>query len=100
MQRRDYVFEESIKVLNGGESAAVSISASSAQSAALLTNRVVIYSTVACWIRQGSNPTALSNGTDQYIPAETMMRLTDITPGNKIAFIAGSAGTVYITPGA
>ena len=100
MQRREYIFEESMKVLNGGTSAAVSISATSAQSAVIATNRVVLYSTVACWIRQGADPTALGNGTDQFIPAETMMRLTDITPGNKLALIAGGAGTVYITPGA
>jgi hypothetical protein len=49
-------------------------------------------------MRQGSNPTALSNGTDQFIPANTLLRIVDIESGNKLAFIAGSAGTVYISP--
>lgn len=100
MQRREYVFEESMKVLNGGESVAISISTTSAQSAAILTTSVVVYSTVECWLRQGSNPTAVSDGTDQYLPAETQMRLVDITPGNKLAFKAGASGTVYLTQGA
>lgn len=100
MQRREFVFEESMKVLNGGESQAVSISTTSAQSAAITTNRVVVYATVECWFRQGSNPTALSTGVDQYLPAGVQMRLVDIKPGNKLAFKAASSGTVYITPDA
>ena len=100
MSRREYVFEESMKVLNGGTSVAISISTTSAQSAAILTNSIVVYATVACWLRQGSNPTALSDGTDQYLPAEVQMRLVDITPGNKIAFKAATSGTVYLTQGA
>ena len=100
MQRREFVFEESMKVLNGGESQAVSVSTTSAQSAAILGSRVVVYSTVECWLRQGSNPTALSTGVDQYLPAGVQMRLCDITPGNKLAFKSSTSGTVYITPDA
>ena len=100
MQRREHVFEESMKVLNGGTSYAISISATSAQSAAILNDNAVAYSTVDCWIRQGTNPTALANGTDQFLPGLVQMRLVDIEPGNKIAFVAGGAGTVYLTPGA
>lgn len=100
MSRREYVFEESMKVLKGGESQAVSISTTSAQSTAILSSRVVVYATVECWFRQGSDPTALATGVDQYLPAGVQMRLCDITPGNKLAFKAGSSGTVYITPDA
>ena len=100
MQRREYVFEESMKVLKGGESVAISISTTSAQSAAILTTNVIVYSAVACWLRQGADPTAVSDGTDQYLPAEVQMRLVDITPGNKLAFKAGASGTVYLTQGA
>lgn len=89
-----------MKVLNGGESQSVSISTTSAQSTAITTNRVVVYATVECWFRQGSNPTALSTGVDQYLPAGVQMRLVDIKPGNKLAFKAASSGTVYITPDA
>jgi hypothetical protein len=98
MQRREYILQESISALKGGTCQAVSISGTSAQSAAINSGRVVIYSNVDCWMRQGSNPTALSNGTDQFIPANTLLRIVDIESGNKLAFIAGSAGTVYISP--
>ncbi|MEF3075160.1 hypothetical protein V2P20_08995 [Methylobacter sp. Wu1] len=95
-----FITENSINILTGGQTNAVSISTTSAQSSAINVEKVVIYSTVFCFVRQGANPTALSNGTDQPVPAETYLRVT-LTPGNKLAFITASGtGTVYITPGA
>ncbi len=41
-----------------------------------------VVSTVACFVRQGTNPTALSDGTDQYLPANVPMRLTGFTGGS------------------
>ena len=89
-----------MKVMNGGESAAISISTTSAQTSVIKSTTAVVYATVECWLRQGANPTALSDGTDQYLPAGVQMRMVDITPGNKLAFKAASSGTVYITPDA
>ena len=90
----------SMSMLSGGQSQVVSISTSSAQSTAIPSGSAVLCSTVACWVRQGSNPTALSNGTDQYLPAGMPMRFTGINPGNKIAAISSESGSLYITPDA
>ena len=95
-----FTTESSINILTGGQTNAVAISTTSAQSAAITEEKVLVYSTVFCFARQGTNPTALSNGTDQPIPAETLIRVP-VTSGNKLAFItATGSGTVYITPGA
>lgn len=100
MQRREYVFEESMVSLNGGQSSSVAVSGTSAQSAAITAGRAVLYSTADVFFRQGANPTALASGVDQLLPANNIMRLADITSGNKLAFItSGTTGTVYITPG-
>jgi hypothetical protein len=96
-----HVQSQSIVVLTGGQSAAVSISTTSAQSAAITTPSVVVTPTVDCFFRQGANPTALSDGTDQILLATNSYRLSGIVSGNKLAFITASGtGTVYITPGA
>lgn len=52
-------------------------------------------------MRQGSNPTAVSDGTDQILPANNWVRLENLTIGNKLAFkTASGSGTVYLTNGA
>jgi hypothetical protein len=100
LSREKLVAEQSIEANTGGTSQVVSISTTSAQSTAITTNTALVYSTVDCFMRQGANPTALSNGTDQIIPATTLLRVS-LTEGNKLAFITASgSGTVYITPGA
>lgn len=94
------IVEYSMDITAGGLSQALAISSTSAQSAAINGGRALIYATTACFARQGSNPTALSNGTDQYIPAGIIFRIY-VPDDAKIAFITTSAsGTVYITPGA
>ena len=101
MQRREYVLEESVVALTGATCEAIAISTTSAQSSAITSGRVVLYSSVECFFRQGSNPTALSTGVDQILPASTMLRVVDIESGNKLAFkTASGTGTVYIAPAA
>ncbi len=93
--------EIDLTLSSGGNCQAVSISSTSAQSGALPNDTAVIYATVACFARTGSNPTALATGVDIFIPATTMLRITVPNPGDKIAFVTSSAtGTVYIAPGA
>lgn len=82
----------------GGGSQALSISTTSAQSAAITTGSVNIYSTVDCFVRQGTSPTATSDGTDQFIPGGLLIRISGIKSGSKLAFKALQTGTVYITP--
>lgn len=96
----------SIKALTGGQSSVVAISAASAQSAALTMNStdqtdVLVTPTVDCFMRQGSAPVAVSDGTDQILLAGNTYRVSGIVNGNKLAFITtGAAGSVYISPGA
>lgn len=99
-----YTQELSLQVNTGGASEALSISGTSAQSlpitAALAVTGdayVVAYSTVDCFIRQGSNPTALNDGTDQFLPANLLVRL-NVPNGMRIAAITSAvAGTLYLT---
>jgi hypothetical protein len=100
--------EHSINIIDGGTTIPLAISGTSAQSAVLFADNqyvdgpqnVVLYSTTDCFIRKGANPTALSNGTDMIVPAQTLLR-TQVMPGERIAAITASAtGTLYIMPGA
>jgi hypothetical protein len=94
-------FQEISLALGGpGQSQAVSISTTSVQSTAITTGTAVVTPSVECFVRYGSNPTALSDGTDQILLANVMYRLAFPT-GSKLAFKTTSGtGTVYITPGA
>lgn len=84
----------------GGTSQSVAISSTSAQSAAIPGNMAMIYATADCFMRCGANPTAVSDGTDQFVPASTMLRV-QLQGGGKLAFkTTGATGSVYITPGA
>lgn len=87
-----------ITIGDGGTSQALAISSTSAQSTAITTGFCRIYATVDCFARQGSNPTAVSDGTDTFIPAGIWTRV-NLGRGNKLAFKTTSlSGTVYITP--
>lgn len=98
------VFEHSLNILEGGQSSSVAISTTSAQSAALSfpaaqAGYVLVTTDTNCFVRQGTNPTALSNGTDQILLANQTYRCW-VNSGNKLAFITASGtGTVYLTPG-
>lgn len=97
---------ETLKIDGGGRSELVSVSATSAQSAAINGESVRVVSTVNVFARRGANPTAVVN-VDMMIPANTPTVLTGFnsvgTEGGagvveKLAFVAGGAGSVYISP--
>ena len=91
----------SCQVLPGGESTKISVSSVSAQSAVLTAESYLVTPDTTCFVRQGSNPTALSNGTDQILLANNTYRITPIVSGYKLAFITTAAsGLVYLTPNA
>lgn len=92
------VSQETGQIYPGGQSQKVAVSTTSAQSTALQCKTVVLCADVDCFIRQGVNPTALSDGTDQFLPAYNIVRYFNFHPGNKIAVKATGAGNLYITP--
>ena len=83
-----------------GQGQKLVVSSTSVQSTALESTSCVVYSDVDCYVRQGSNPTAVADGADQFIPAGAFVRLGGITRGNKLAFISLTNGLVHLTPGA
>ncbi len=95
------VSEESLVVSGGGSSQVLTVtSASAVQSSVVTENYIYLYSTENIFIRQGLNPTALSNGTDMFIPGGVPLRLGGFMDNNKLSLIAeGTTSTVYITQG-
>lgn len=103
--------EISLKLDGGGNGAKVAISAVNAQSAALslkLTptptqdarQDVLVYVTCDCFVRNGSNPTAVVD-TDIPLAGGGTYRLSGIKDGEKLAFItSGAAGNAWVYPGA
>lgn len=93
--------ESSLRALSGGQCQTVSISGTSAQSAAITAGSAVVTPTVDCYFRSSANPTALSDGTDQLLLGGVQYRIVGITSGDKLAFkTTGATGTVHIAPGA
>ena len=94
------VYTRSLELLTGGQSESVAVSGTSAQSSAYTVPELVVTVLVHTFVRQGTNPTALANGTDQLLLGPNSYRLSGITSGNKLAFITAdaSSSTVYITP--
>ena len=92
------VSQESMQIYSGGQSSKVTVSVASAQSGALACKSLILCSTVNCFIRQGANPTAVGDGTDQFLPAYAPFRYAGFKSGNKIAVIGAADGTLYITP--
>lgn len=62
---------------------------------------IMMTADVPFWARQVPNAggTAVADGTDQYFPANTPIRV-QVIHGNRIAAIAAGAGNLYLTPGA
>lgn len=86
----------------GARSEKVAISATSAQSATYGTSasgaQLLVTPDVACFMRSGLNPTAVSTGVDMYLSAGNTYRV-QVGIGYKLAFITASGtGNVYITP--
>ena len=93
--------QASLVATPGGTSQVVSISGTSAQSTALGRGYALVTPTVDCFFRVDSNPTALSDGTDQFLLAGNQYRITGLGDSVKFAFkTSGATGFVYITPGA
>lgn len=92
------------QVVKPGVSQKVTVTGTSAQSSALGagTSIVRLFATVNMFILVGTNPTALADGTNMFLPAgiETYVAIAEgSTP--KIAAIQNSvSGTLYITEGA
>ncbi len=95
-------YEISLVPLEGGTASVVTLGAGvSNQSGVFDLNRdvyVIVTPTVDVFLRQGTNPTALSTGVDQILLANNMYRVGPIARGNRLAFISASAGSVYLTP--
>lgn len=99
--------EISLELNTGATSQKVAMSTTSAQSAAAASTateskgmplKYVITPDANCFVRKGANPTALSDGTDQYLVANQSYRV-ELMDGEKMAFIVASGtGNVYITP--
>lgn len=97
-QRTDAV---SVAQTTGEGQQSVSVSTTTAATTnAIGANDCLVYSTVECFALAAATPTAtVAAGTP--IPANQLIRLTNVGAGNKIAFIAASgSGTAYVRPGA
>lgn len=75
----------------------VSVSTNSAQSGILTGDDVVYLCDIDSFVLFGTNPTATTSCL--RIPAKTLVRFTNIKPGEKLAAIAGASGTAYLNPG-
>ena len=76
----------------------VAVSGTSAQSAAFASSEIQIVATTNCWLKFGTNPTAVANtDANQYLPANTIWTIK-WTPGDKVAAIQDSvAGYIVVT---
>jgi len=103
------ISEISMEILSGGQSQKVAIGVASAATAAITAAQiptgqvaipVVFTPDVDCFVRRGTNPTAVADGTDQLVKANNAYRCQMIV-NEKLAFITASgSGNVYFTPGA
>jgi hypothetical protein len=101
------ISEITIEVTAGGTSQKLAISGTSAQSNAAASAsteskgvpiKYLVTPDATCFVRKGSNPTALADGTDQILLANNTYRV-ELMDGEKLAFItSGAAGFVYLTP--
>jgi len=88
---------------SGGTSQKLTTSATHVQSAVVTNTETPVYynvfATADCFVRAGTNPTALATGVDQFIPANLLFRLGPLKVGERFSFIAASTGgLVYLTP--
>jgi hypothetical protein len=90
----------SCQVLSGGQSSKVAVSSTSAQSVALTCANCLVTPDVDVFVRMGTNPTAVADGTDQILLAGNTYRIQPIIPGYKLAFVSTGSGNVYLTPDA
>ena len=89
-----------ISVSTGGTSQSLAVSAASATTTVpFAAGTCIVSPTVDMFVRRGVTPVAVADGTDQILLAGFTYRIAGIMPNEKLAFIAASAGTAYITPG-
>jgi hypothetical protein len=97
-----YPRENYLPAFTGGQSQKVAVSSTSAQSTVFspsLPTYVNVMTDVECFYRSGANPTAVSDGTDQILPAGPLYRIGPVPAGHKLAFkTVADSGSVYITP--
>ena len=90
---------DNTRKLNVAASDVVAVSGASAQSIAFGDGELMLVSTTNCWLKFGTNPTAVAT-TDgnQYLPSNTIITIK-WTPGDKVAVIQDSgAGSLIVTP--
>lgn len=93
--------EYSMAALTGGQSEKVAVSGTSATSAVIGGSYVVVTPDTNVFVRRGSTPVAVADGTDQMLLANQSYRLYGLNTQDKLAFItSGGTGNVYISPGA
>jgi hypothetical protein len=92
-------FQDNTREYDFASAGKVTITGTSAQSAALPSSEVYLCSTTDCWLTKGANPTAVAAADLMlYLPAGCPLHMR-ITRGEKIAFIQHSAGgTVSVVP--
>lgn len=96
-----HTFAISLTADVGGKSQKIAISATSAQTntipGSVSGGTVLVTPDVACFYRGGVNPTAVNDGSDQYLAAGNTYRI-QVPPGWKLAFMAlTGSGNVYVT---
>lgn len=102
------IVQISAAALSGGQSAKIATSTTSAQGPVVslpdghpegVPVKCLITVDALTFGRKGTNPTALSNGTDQVFVANVPY-LVELMEGERMAFIVpATTGNVYFTPG-
>jgi hypothetical protein len=88
----------SIIVDEGGRSQRLTAVTTSQQTTTINSDYALVYCTAPCFVRQGSNPTAVTTGADIFLAGNVHYRL-NLPRGAKLAFAAPSAADVYVTTG-
>lgn len=95
-----FVKDITVDASQGGTSELIAVSATNAQSEAISSGVAIVTPRVDVYMRQGADPEATADGSDQLLLANVAYRVK-LTPGNKLAFKAASdAGNVHLTPAA
>jgi hypothetical protein len=87
---------ENTRMINVAGSDVVAVSGTSAQSIAFDTKEIQLVSTTNCWIKFGTDATAVANtDANQYLPANIIWTIK-WNPGDEVAVIQDTAGG-YLT---
>lgn len=103
-----HINEISVEVLSGGQSTKVALSTAAAQGPVVTAPTQSKGQPVKClvtldsngFIRKGTNPTAVADGTDQILLANNTYRI-ELMDGERVSVVlASGTGNMYFTPGA